>query len=133
MEERLSYRGHARALLVLGVPLAGSHLAQMAIGITDNVVELMAEKIQRLARPSQDMLTLAACTLAATRTEFGRRHARPLAFAMGIGVAAILTWSNVFEDPGDPKTTVLESLIDACRFWTRLWQPIAPGHPRSPS
>ncbi|MCP3960132.1 MAG: serine/threonine-protein kinase PknK, partial [bacterium] len=30
-------------------------------GITDNVVELMAEKIQRLARPSQDMLTLAAC------------------------------------------------------------------------
>ncbi len=31
------------------------------VGITDNVVELMAAKIQRLARPSQDMLTLAAC------------------------------------------------------------------------
>jgi len=31
------------------------------VGITDNVVELMAEKIQRLARPTQDMLTLAAC------------------------------------------------------------------------
>ena len=31
------------------------------VGITDNVVELMAEKIQRLAKPSQDMLTLAAC------------------------------------------------------------------------
>ena len=31
------------------------------VGITDNVVELMAERIQRLDRPSQDMLTLAAC------------------------------------------------------------------------
>ncbi|MCP3934384.1 MAG: hypothetical protein GY708_03320, partial [Actinomycetia bacterium] len=30
-------------------------------GITDNVVELMAEKIQRLAKASQDVLTLAAC------------------------------------------------------------------------
>ncbi len=31
------------------------------VGFTDNVVELMAEKIQRLAKPSRDMLTLAAC------------------------------------------------------------------------
>ncbi|MEM7356187.1 MAG: serine/threonine-protein kinase PknK, partial [Acidobacteriota bacterium] len=31
------------------------------LGFTDNVVELMAEKIQRLAQPSQDILTLAAC------------------------------------------------------------------------
>jgi predicted ATPase len=31
------------------------------VGITDNVVELMAEKIQRLGKPTQDMLTLAAC------------------------------------------------------------------------
>ncbi len=31
------------------------------VGITDNVVELMAEKIQRLAGPSRDLLTLAAC------------------------------------------------------------------------
>ncbi len=31
------------------------------VGITDDVVDLMAEKIQRLAKPSQDLLTLAAC------------------------------------------------------------------------
>ncbi len=31
---------------------------------------------------------------------------------MGIGVSAILTWSNIFEDPGDATTTLLESLID---------------------
>ena len=31
---------------------------------------------------------------------------------MGIGVSAILTWSNIFEDPGDATTKLLESLID---------------------
>lgn len=30
-----SYRRHARALLVLGLPLIGSHLAQLLIGVTD--------------------------------------------------------------------------------------------------
>ena len=30
--------GHVRALLVLGLPLIGSHLGQMAIGITDTVM-----------------------------------------------------------------------------------------------
>lgn len=34
----LSYRQHARALLVLGVPLIGSHLAQILIGVTDAVM-----------------------------------------------------------------------------------------------
>ena len=58
------------------------------------------------------LLTLAGCVLAATRTERGRRNARPLAFAMGIGISAILSWSNIFEDPGSPTTTVLESMID---------------------
>ena len=58
------------------------------------------------------LLTLAGCTLAAARTARGREHARPLAFAMGIGVSAILTWSNIFEDPGSAATTVLESMID---------------------
>lgn len=33
-----TYRQHSRALLVLGLPLIGSHLAQMAIGITDNLM-----------------------------------------------------------------------------------------------
>ena len=31
----MSYAGHFRALLVLGVPLIGGHLAQFAIGLTD--------------------------------------------------------------------------------------------------
>ena len=34
----LSHGGHARALLVLGLPLIGSHLAQMAIQITDTLM-----------------------------------------------------------------------------------------------
>jgi multidrug resistance protein, MATE family len=35
---RLSYGGHARALLSLGLPLIGSHLAQMALHVTDTVL-----------------------------------------------------------------------------------------------
>lgn len=34
----LTYRGHARALLVLGLPLIGSNLAQMALHVTDTVM-----------------------------------------------------------------------------------------------
>ena len=33
-----TYRQHSRALLVLGVPLVGSHLAQIAIVVTDSVM-----------------------------------------------------------------------------------------------
>lgn len=33
-----TYRQHSRSLLVLGLPLIGSNLAQMAIGITDNLM-----------------------------------------------------------------------------------------------
>ncbi len=38
MSERITYRGHARALLILGLPLVGSHIAQVAIGVTDSVM-----------------------------------------------------------------------------------------------
>lgn len=34
----MSYSGHARAVLVLGLPLIGGHLAQFAIGLTDTVM-----------------------------------------------------------------------------------------------
>ena len=34
----MTYPGHARAMLVLGLPLIGGHLAQMAIGVTDTVM-----------------------------------------------------------------------------------------------
>lgn len=34
----MSYAGHFRALLVLGVPLIGGHLAQFAIGLTDTAM-----------------------------------------------------------------------------------------------
>ncbi|MEZ5778110.1 MAG: MATE family efflux transporter [Paracoccaceae bacterium] len=34
----MSYRGHARALLALGLPLVGSHLAQMLLHATDTVM-----------------------------------------------------------------------------------------------
>ena len=33
-----TYRGHAKAVLMLGLPLIGSHIAQMAIGMTDTVM-----------------------------------------------------------------------------------------------
>src|SRR6056297_802557 len=32
---RLSYSGHARAVLALGLPLMGSHIAQLSITLTD--------------------------------------------------------------------------------------------------
>lgn len=34
----MSYPGHARAILVLGLPMVGSNLAQFAIGLTDTVM-----------------------------------------------------------------------------------------------
>ncbi len=38
MATRMSYAGHARAVAVLGLPLVGGNLAQMAIGLTDTVM-----------------------------------------------------------------------------------------------
>jgi len=38
MTAPLTYRQHTRALLVLGLPLIGSHLAQLAMGVTDNLM-----------------------------------------------------------------------------------------------
>ena len=38
MQKYMSYGGHGRAILILGLPLVGGHLAQMAIGITDTVM-----------------------------------------------------------------------------------------------
>ena len=38
MRDRLSYPAHARALLVLGLPLIGSNIAQMLLHVTDTVM-----------------------------------------------------------------------------------------------
>jgi MATE family multidrug resistance protein len=38
MTHDMTYRGHARAILVLGLPLIGGHLGQVAIGVTDTVM-----------------------------------------------------------------------------------------------
>ncbi|WP_406676014.1 MATE family efflux transporter [Roseobacter weihaiensis] len=38
MHYAMTYPQHARAILVLGLPLVGGHLAQMAIGVTDTVM-----------------------------------------------------------------------------------------------
>ncbi|MCY4207508.1 MAG: MATE family efflux transporter [Roseovarius sp.] len=38
MDGRQTYAGHATTLLALGLPLVGSHLAQIAIGVTDNIM-----------------------------------------------------------------------------------------------
>ncbi len=34
----MTYRGHAKAIAVLGLPLIGGHLAQFAIGLTDTIM-----------------------------------------------------------------------------------------------
>ncbi|WP_299561164.1 MATE family efflux transporter [uncultured Sulfitobacter sp.] len=38
MQKFMSFPAHAKALAVLGLPLIGGHLAQMAIGVTDTVM-----------------------------------------------------------------------------------------------
>lgn len=38
MKNAMTYRGHVRALAILGLPLVGGHLAQMAIGVTDTIM-----------------------------------------------------------------------------------------------
>ncbi|MEH6361515.1 MAG: MATE family efflux transporter, partial [Amylibacter sp.] len=38
MTHPTTYSGHAKAVLILGLPLIGSHIAQMAIQITDTVM-----------------------------------------------------------------------------------------------
>lgn len=38
MQQQMTYRGHTRAILVLGLPLIGGHLGQVAIGVTDTVM-----------------------------------------------------------------------------------------------
>ena len=38
MNHSTTYRGHAKSVLLLGLPLIGSHIAQMAIGMTDTVM-----------------------------------------------------------------------------------------------
>ena len=55
MNETLPYRRHARAILFLGLPLIGGHLAQLAISFTDTAM---------IGRYGVD--ELAALTLAST-------------------------------------------------------------------
>ncbi|MBS8228800.1 MATE family efflux transporter [Vannielia litorea] len=38
MRDQMTYAGHAKAILLLGLPLVGGHLAQMAIQITDTLM-----------------------------------------------------------------------------------------------
>ena len=38
MTKVMTNRNHVRAILTLGLPLIGGHLAQMAIGVTDTVM-----------------------------------------------------------------------------------------------
>jgi MATE family multidrug resistance protein len=38
MQHSMTYGGHIRAILTLGLPLVGGHLGQMAIGVTDTVM-----------------------------------------------------------------------------------------------
>ena len=37
-QSTISYRQHTRAMLLLGIPLIGSHLANAAVGLTDTIM-----------------------------------------------------------------------------------------------
>lgn len=58
------------------------------------------------------LLALAGATLTAALTSWGRRHARPLAFLEGGGVATIMIWSNLLGLRAPNVDPVLSSLID---------------------
>ena len=106
--EEIRHRSLRGVYILVGVTTFMPFLALVIHGLAS----LFAPAPQTSSPSRFALLGLAACVLGATRTEPGRRHARPLAFAMGIGVSSILSWSNIFEDPGGPTTTVLASLID---------------------
>ena len=38
MTQQMTYPGHARAITVMGLPLVGGHLGQIAIGVSDTVM-----------------------------------------------------------------------------------------------
>ncbi|MFY9211192.1 MAG: MATE family efflux transporter [Aestuariivita sp.] len=79
----LTYGGHVRALLVLGMPLIGGHLAQFAIGLTDTIM-----------LGWYGVEALAAVTLAGTYFF--------VLFLMGSGFAwAVMSMVAAFEAEGD--------------------------------
>ncbi|MEL7100895.1 MAG: MATE family efflux transporter, partial [Pseudomonadota bacterium] len=82
--EPMTYTGHARAIAVLGLPLIGGHLAQIAIGATDTVM---------MGRYGVD--ELAAIGLAGTYFF--------VFFLMGSGFAwAVMPMVASFDAEGDP-------------------------------
>ena len=66
MRDQMTYAGHAKAILLLGLPLVGGHLAQMAIQITDTLMMgwysipgLAAMVICLLAAPASGTVSMA--------------------------------------------------------------------------
>ncbi|MEM7587924.1 MAG: AAA family ATPase, partial [Acidobacteriota bacterium] len=94
-----------------------------SVGITDNVVELMAEKIQRLAGPSRALLTLAACignafdveTLALVAEQSAARVMAGLWPALQEG---LILPDDSFEvvDQGDLDLSGFDAADVSCRF-----------------
>lgn len=58
MTQLMTYKAHLRAILLLGLPLIGGHLAQFAIGLTDTIM------IGRYGVPELAALTLATTVFA---------------------------------------------------------------------
>lgn len=59
-QPELSYSGHVRAILTLGLPLVGGHLAQFAIGLTDTIMlgRYGAEQLATLSLASSLFFTV---------------------------------------------------------------------------
>lgn len=110
----MTYRGHVRAILVLGLPLIGGHLAQFAVGLTDTVmlgwygVELLAAGTLGAtyfyifflfgAGFAWAVMPLVAA-FAAERDETGLRRATRMGMWLSMGFAALAMPAMIWSEP----------------------------------
>ena len=113
MDGRQTYAGHATALLALGLPLVGSHLAQIAIGVTDNIM-LGRYSVEALAAGTLGwsfafvlfivgsgfafavlpMVASAAAAQDSTQVRRATRMGMWISALFGVGVMPLMIWSN---------------------------------------
>jgi multidrug resistance protein, MATE family len=113
MTQMMSTRGHTKAILTLGLPLIGGHLAQMAIGVTDTVM-LGWYGVEALAAVTlgstfffvlfifgsgfaMAVMPMVATALAAEDHQGIRRATRMglwLSIAFGLAVLPLMIWSG---------------------------------------
>ena len=112
MQPQMTYAGHARAIGILGLPLIGGHLGQMAIGVTDTVMLgwYSVEALAALTLASSYFFVLfifgsgfalavmpMVASYAANRDEVGIRRATRMGLWLSLGFAVpavpVMLWS----------------------------------------